>query len=129
MAVTLSASGFAGFFVSPLINRMLTANGGNWRQAWEIVAGISVLSAIVAFLFVKERPEDLGQSVDGGPGAAGPAGSPSARRLVTTFPWEPRQAHRTLSYWSILGRALAWSFPIFFFLAPRLLYPNGRWIA
>ncbi len=71
MAVTLSASGFAGFFVAPLINRILTANGGNWRQAWEMVAGISVLSAIVAFLFVKERPEDLGQSVDGGPGAAG----------------------------------------------------------
>ena len=31
MAVTLSASGFAGFFVALLINRILTANGGNWR--------------------------------------------------------------------------------------------------
>ncbi len=38
MAVTLSASGFAGFFVAPLINRILTANGGNWRQAWIMVA-------------------------------------------------------------------------------------------
>src|ERR1700686_1714523 len=85
MAVTLSASGFAGFIVAPLINRILTGNGGNWRQAWAIVAGISVLSAIVAFLFVRERPEDLGQSVDGGPGAAGPAGSPGARKPVTTF--------------------------------------------
>jgi len=61
-----------------------------------------VLSAIVAFLFVKERPEELGQSVDGGPGAAQPAGSPAARKLVTAFPWEPRQAYRTLSYWMIL---------------------------
>jgi len=125
MAVTLSASGFAGFFVSPLINRMLTANGGNWRQAWEMVAGISVLSAIVAFLFVKERPEDLGQSVDGGPGAAGPAGSPGARRLVTTFPWEPRQAYRTLSYWMILVGAVACQFPFFFFTAHWLLHLKG----
>jgi len=70
MAVTLSASGFAGFIVAPLINRILAANGGNWRQAWAIVAGISVLSAVVAFLFVRERPEDLGQVVDGGPGAS-----------------------------------------------------------
>src|SRR3981189_1930486 len=78
MAVTLSASGFAGFFVSPLINRILPANGGNWRQAWAIVAGISVLSAIVAFLFVRARPEALGQMVDGGPGP-GPGPSPSAK--------------------------------------------------
>src|SRR2546426_12747233 len=68
MAVTLSASGFAGFFVAPLINRILTANGGNWRQAWAIVAGISVLSAIVASLFVWGRPRGPGHMVDGVPG-------------------------------------------------------------
>jgi MFS family permease len=61
MAVALSASGFAGFFGSPVTNRILTASGGNWRQAWTIVMGIAVASAIVAFLLVKERPEDLGQ--------------------------------------------------------------------
>jgi len=126
MAVTLSASGFAGFFVSPLINRILTANGGNWRQAWAMVAVISVLSAIVAFLLVKERPEDLGQSVDGGPDAAQPAaGSPAARKLVTAFPWEPRQAYRTLSYWMILVGAVACQFPFFFFTAHWLLHLKG----
>ena len=126
MAVTLSASGFAGFFVSPLINRILTANGGNWRQAWAMVAVISVLSAIVAFLFVKERPEDLGQSVDGGTDAAQPAGgSPAARKLVTAFPWEPRQAYRTLSYWMILVGAVACQFPFFFFTAHWLLHLKG----
>ena len=125
MAVTLSASGFAGFFVSPLINRILTANGGNWRQAWAMVAVISVLSAIVAFLFVKERPEELGQSVDGGPDAAQPAGSPAARKLVTAFPWEPRQAYRTLSYWMILVGAVACQFPFFFFTAHWLLHLKG----
>src|SRR5258708_21248185 len=78
MAVTLSASGFAGFFVSPLINRILAAHGGNWRPAGAIVAVISLLSAILALRFVKERPEDLHQSVDGGPGAVGPAGDPGA---------------------------------------------------
>jgi MFS family permease len=125
MAVTLSASGFAGFIVSPLINRILTANGGNWRQAWAVVAGISVLSAVVAFLFVKERPEDLGQSVDGGPDAAQPTGSPAVGKLVTTFPWEPRQAYRTLSYWMILIGGIACQFPFFFFTAHWLLHLKG----
>src|SRR5260370_32605242 len=92
MAVTLSASGFAGFFVSPLINRILMANGGNWRQALAIVAGVSVLSAIVAFLFVRERPEDLGQIVDGGPGASQPAEAAAPTARGAKFPWRPQPA-------------------------------------
>lgn len=124
MAVTLSASGFAGFFVAPLINRVLTANGGNWRQAWAIVAGISVLSAIVAFLFVKERPEDLGQLVDGGPGMAPSAKARVAAR-ITKFLWQPEQAYRTRAYWMILVGAIACQFPFFFFTAHWLLHLKG----
>lgn len=125
MAVTLSASGFAGFFVSPLINRILTANGGNWRQAWEIVAGISVLSAMVAFLFVKEHPEDLGQSADGA--AEGQLSPHSAARkaLVTKSLWQPRQAYRTLAFWMILVGGIACQFPFFFFTAHWLLHLKG----
>jgi MFS family permease len=117
MAITLSASGFAGFFVSPLFNRLLVANGGHWRQAWAIVAGISVLSAVVAFVFVRERPEDLGQAVDGGPEVAQAAEVTSARALVTTFAWEPRQAYRTIPFWMILIGGIACQFPFFFFTA------------
>lgn len=124
MAVTLSASGFAGFFVAPLINRILTANGGNWRQAWAIVAGVSVLSAIVAFLFMRERPEDLGQMVDGGPGTA-PSAKSAASARVTKFSWEPYQAYGTLAYWMILVGAIACQFPFFFFTAHWLLHLKG----
>jgi len=125
MAVTLSASGFAGFIVAPAINRILTANGGNWRQAWTIVAGISVLSAIIAFLFVKERPEDLGQSVDGGPGEASSVKISAAAARVTKFRWEPKQAYRTQAYWMILIGAIACQFPFFFFTAHWLLHLKG----
>jgi MFS family permease len=125
MAVTLSASGFAGFFVSPLINRILTANGGNWRQAWAVVAGISVLSAMVAFLFVKERPEDLGQFVDGAPEGRLAPSSAARKALVTKFLWEPRQAYRTLPFWMILVGGIASQFPFFFFTAHWLLHLKG----
>src|SRR5882724_2845774 len=128
LAVTLSASGFAGFFVAPAINRILTRNGGNWRQAWAIVAAVSALSAIVAFLFVRERPEDLGQMVDGGPAAAPSADSTAASARVTKFPWEPHQAYRTRAYWMILIGAIACQFPFFFFTAHWLLHLKGTGI-
>jgi MFS family permease len=128
MALTLSASGVAGLLVSCLINGVLTANGGNWRQGWTIVAGVSVLSSIIAFLFVKERPEDLGQLVDGSVGDEQSAGGRAENPLVTSFPWEPRQAYKTLPYWMILVGTVDCQFPFFFFTAHWLLHLKGAGI-
>jgi len=125
MAIPLSASGFAGFLGAPLINRILAANGGNWRQAWLVVAAIAVASGVVALLFVKERPEDLGQTADGGPGVAPSAKMTAASARVTEFPWVPQQAYGTLAYWMILVGGIACQFPFFFFTAHWLLHLKG----
>lgn len=129
MAVALSASGFAGFIGAPLTNKILAANGGNWRQAWEVVAGVAVFSAFVAYLFVKESPEALGQIVDG---KGDPGDSPRATitdTLVTKFAWTPNQAYATRSYWMIVIGGIACQFPFFFFTAHWLLHLKGAGIA
>jgi MFS family permease len=122
MAVALSASGFAGFVGAPLTNRILAANGGNWRQAWEVVAGVAICSALFAFLFVKEKPEDLGQVVDGKDEPAGSAQAAITNHLVTKFAWTPRQAYATRSYWMIVIGGVACQFPFFFFTAHWILH-------
>jgi MFS family permease len=122
MAIPLSASGFAGFLGAPLVNKILTANGGNWRQAWQVVAGIMIASAIFAFLFVKERPEDLGQTVDGAPPGAFANRTPSVRGLATTLQWAPSQVYRSPAYWLIVAGGLACQFPFFFFTAHWILH-------
>jgi MFS family permease len=129
MAVALSASGFAGFFGSPVTNKILTANGGNWRQAWEIVIGVMVVSALVAFLFVKERPGDLGQEIDGGAKARETGGEPSTKALVTQYVWAPRQAFATPAYWMIVLGGVGCQFPFFFFTAHWLLHLKGAGIS
>jgi MFS family permease len=120
MAVPLSASGFAGFVGGPLINRILAANGGNWRQAWLVVAGIVIASGVIALLLVKERPEDLGQMVDGLPEDS------DGTSLADPFPpkqlWTPAQAYRTRSYWMVMVGGIACQFPYFFFVAHWLLH-------
>jgi MFS family permease len=127
MAVALSASGFAGFFSSPVTNRILMANGGNWRQAWAVVMGVAVASAIVAFLFVRERPEDLGQEVDGGADKRADRGTLN-KDLVTEFPWTAKQAFATRSFWMIVLGGIACQFPFFFFTAHWLLHLKGAGI-
>jgi MFS family permease len=129
MSVPLSASGFAGFFVAPLINRVLTANGGNWRQAWELVAAVAILSAAIAFLFVKERPEDLGQSVDGETQKEARKKALATDSLVTKYRWTPGQAFATPAYWLIVFGGIACQFPFFFFTAHWILHLRGAGVS
>jgi MFS family permease len=129
MAVALSASGFAGFVGAPLTNRILAANGGNWRQAWEVVAGVALFSAFFAFLFVKESPEELGQIVDGNEEHGESARASATNHLVTKFSWTPREAYATRSYWMIVIGGVACQFPFFFFTAHWLLHLKGAGIA
>ena len=128
MAIALSASGFAGFVVAPLTNKILAANGGNWRQAWEVVAVVAVVSAIVAFLFVRESPEELGQAVDGGAESALSGEASITGTLVSKFPWTPRQAFATPSYWMIVLGGIGCQFPFFFFTAHWILHLKGAGI-
>jgi MFS family permease len=122
MAIPLGASGFAGFIGAPFINKILAANGGNWRQAWQVIAGIMFVSAAVALLFVKERPEDLGQTVDGLPTGEEVNQEQKRNALITSFPWTPARAYRTTAYWLIVVGGFACQFPFFFFTAHWILH-------
>lgn len=125
MALAMTASGFAGFIGAPLMNKILTANGGDWRQAWLIVAGIAILSAIIAYLFVKERPEDLGQIVDGEPEPAPAAKAAAPNVLTTRYAWTPSEAYQTKSFWMVAIGSIACQFPFFFFTAHWIMHLRG----
>ena len=125
MAVTLCASGFAGFVGAPVTNRILAATGGNWRLAWIVVCGVAVLSGSIAFFFVKERPEDLGQIADGRIDGNPLASESRSHSLVATFRWTAGQAYATRAYWMIVAGGIACQFPFFFFTAHWLLHLRG----
>jgi MFS family permease len=129
MAVTLSASGFAGFFGAPITNHILAATGGNWRLAWLIVGSVAILSGAFAFLFVKERPEDLAQVPDGRILANVSASESNPCSLATKFPWTARQAYGTPAYWMIVIGGVASQFPFFFSVAHLLLHLKAAGVA
>jgi MFS family permease len=130
MGLVLSGSGISGFFMAPLFDKLLRASGGNWRLGWEIVAAAGVLAGIIAFLFVKERPEDLGQLPDGVRRTEQrPAHGHTGGELVTKFEWKPAEAYRTPAYWLIVIGGLAAQFPFFFFAAHWILHLQGAGIA
>lgn len=130
VGLVLSGSGICGFVMAPLIDKLLRANGGNWHLGWEIVAGGAILAGIIALLFVKERPEDLGQVPDGRATAASAGPERQApNNLITKFEWTPGEAYRTSGYWLVVIAGLAAQFPFFLFTAHWVLHLQGSGIS
>ncbi|HXZ20045.1 MAG TPA: MFS transporter [Candidatus Acidoferrales bacterium] len=122
MAITLTAWGVAGFFGAPQFNRMLEANGGNFRMAWLAIGALSVVSAGIAWLFVVEHPEDLGQQPDGVEAKEDARAERHEPGNASRPAWTPREAYRTRTYWLIYIGSIACQFPSFFFTAHGILH-------
>ncbi len=122
MAIAFTAWGVAGFVGAPQFNRLLEANGGNFRVAWLIIGGLAVISAAIAWLFVVERPEDLDQRADGEAPGAEEARPRHAAVAAVRPAWIPSEAYRTRAYWLIFIGSIACQFPSFFFTAHGILH-------
>ena len=120
LSIMYSAGAIAGGLGAKLLE-LLIKHTGDWRDAWWVIAAFSGLAGVLALLFVRERPEDMGQYVDGvdpaaasAPGAAPQKAKPA---FITDTPWEFRDAIRTPSYWLILSSLLGGSGIYTLFLA------------
>lgn len=128
MALAMTASGFAGFIGAPAINHFIASTGGNWRLAWLVVTGIAVCSALIAWFFVKERPQDIGQIPDGEEGDAA-AAAPVNSALVTKYSWTPAEVYKSFTYWLTVLAAAASQWPFFFFTAHWIMHLKGKGIS
>lgn len=66
MAITLSAGGIGGF-IGPLAMKEIMGNG-LWGRGWALIAVSSGGVALICILFLKNRPENVGQFLDGAEG-------------------------------------------------------------
>jgi MFS family permease len=92
LGIVLSAAAFFGFIAAPLYTWIMQETG-TWRAGW-LAAGAFCAIALVVSLFMKSKPEDIGQFPDGidPEGATGAAGSIPARKPRT---------YRTSEIWTL----------------------------
>lgn len=107
-AIIFSSGGVIGKFWPEVVGPILDTYG--WRTAWMAIAGISVAVAVVVALFVRERPEDIGQHRDG----IDPSSRPedvSLKMASETDRWTAGQAMRTWQFVVLVVCGVAYATP------------------
>lgn len=106
MSLVLCASGVGSAVSIPILNAVVEAFDGNWRAGWYVVTGFCIFSAFTALLWVRNKPEDMGQHPDGDSvdAAAGetPAAMPASRVHQTERSWSVAEAFSTRASWIMI---------------------------
>lgn len=103
ISLILSAGGIGGFIAARALNGLIATFDGNWRAGWWLIAGMALVSVIVAALFVVEKPEDIGQLPDGGIAGEGESGIKKSSRVhITDEQWTFKEALRSPALWLLL---------------------------
>ena len=124
IAILYSAGGVGGFVAAPLLNQVIAMADGDWRAGWLLIAGLSGIAGVLAAVFVRENPADLGQTPDGDDGSA--AGSSSTSRQppahISTEEWTYREAVATPAFWLMIISQLAISCGYTLYLAHGIVH-------
>lgn len=65
LSIALTGAGVGGFVVGHIFESILKVSGGNWHIGWWFIVFTSCISAVIAWVFIKNKPSDIGQVPDG----------------------------------------------------------------
>jgi cyanate permease len=115
LALVLVGAGLGGSIFAPLLTRLIAAANGNWQAGWLCLCAASLMAALMSILFVKNRPEEVGQVADGERqmvseinNDAAPQGS---RVYRTRDRWSLKEAAHTPTFWLLTLAAVGESVP------------------
>jgi MFS family permease len=131
MSLMLTASGIGGFAAVPILNLVIVRSGGSWRAAWWCMAAMSLCAALVAALFIRESPAQIGEEVDGG--AVGEAAATAATGELqraggvfkTSENWTLGEVLRTPVLWLLMFTNLGFFMGFFIYVAHGIAHLEG----
>lgn len=115
LALVLVGVGLGGSISAPLLTRVIAAAHGSWRAGWFCLFATALTMALVSTLFVKNRPEEVGQVADGDAKPAGKISGDAASRQFRIYRtrdhWTVREAVRTPAFWLLTLASVGESVP------------------
>ena len=126
IALVYSGGAVGGLLAPLLLNWTIGQAGGDWRAAWWLFAGLAGVSTLIAAVFIRERPSDLGQEPYGAdaPPATDRAASAAAKRpsFITGERWAFGEVMRSGRFWIMVLALCGGSAGYTLFLAQGVLH-------
>lgn len=114
LSVMWTAAGLGGFVAAPLMNKVVAMSGGHWRSGWYFISAASIVTGLIAIIFIRNRPADIGQVVDGNRHRSEThalVASASSKTYRTTENWPLREAFWTPANWIIMYCSVLFMLP------------------
>lgn len=126
MSIATAAGGIGGQVMSPLIMPML--NNIGLRSTYLVLCGIMVLfGVIIPGLFIRNKPEDLGQVPDGV--ASSDSGktdlTPKIKQYVTQIDFTVKEAMGTGTLWLLIITVITGVFLVTMLMAHQVAFLEG----
>jgi MFS family permease len=131
ISLVLTASGVGGCIAVPILNLTIARSGGDWRAAWWCMSAMSFVAAMVAALFVKESPAQMGQTPDNDPlaDASAPADTRVSRAgsgvYKTKEDWTLGEALTSPTLWLLVPTYLGFFMGFFIYIAHGVSHLEG----
>jgi MFS family permease len=123
MSILYSSGAIGGYFATKYILPWAIGSGGNWRAGWWVIVTLSAVAGVLALLFVRERPEDMGLKPDGDSAETDAGGKTKPRPgYITSTPWEFSDVVRRPTYWLIVFALVGGSGGYTLFLAHGIVH-------
>jgi len=103
MSILYSSGAIGGALASRFLLPWISQVAGTWRAGWWLIAALSGVAVVLAFVFVREKPEDMGLLPDGEPATEAGAAARKRPSYITEAPWEFRDVVRRPTYWLIVA--------------------------
>lgn len=105
LGLVMTGAGVGGLLMSTLASRLVIALD-SWRSTWLVLCGMIACVIPLTWLFIRNKPDELGQRPDGTAQevsleASEAAAQRASRVYRTQHHWEARAALKTLSFWQI----------------------------
>ena len=124
LSILHSAGSIGGIISAPLLSYVIISNDNNWRFGWWLIVGLVVVSTLLAVVFVRNKPSDLGQIADGGTEPVQDTGGEHApgKVYISKEEWTFRAALRSPSLWLLMLCSLGMSGGYALFMGHGVVY-------
>ncbi len=128
LSMAMASMGFSGIIVQP--SMMALTNAVGWRNTYLILAVVCLLfCVIVPAIFLKNKPEDLGQVPDGPasakPAKTGPVFSAASNIYRTPVEFTAKEALRTRTLWLLVAYGALQFFVMMALMTTQIDYLDG----